>query len=204
MRNVNWRKDFQLVIFSTLLLLPSVSAVADEFGRQGHFEIYTAVQSMNGDTTSTSDFGFRTEIDDDIFYGFGAGVNLTDYFNLNTELLFGSVDVEGTIIDGLATFSVDTDSFLWNLNLDYNILNRRLTPVVSAGVGIFDIDTFSFEQDEEETETDFTYNLAAGVRWDAASGLFVKVLYRWTWIDLDGADDDMQFEGLSVFVGAQF
>ena len=159
---------------------------------------------MNGDTTSTSDFGFRTEIDDDIFYGFGAGVNLTDYFNLNTELLFGSVDVEGTIIDGLATFSVDTDSFLWNLNLDYNILNRRLTPVVSAGVGIFDIDTFSFEQDEEETETDFTYNLAAGVRWDAASGLFVKVLYRWTWIDLDGADDDMQFEGLSVFVGAQF
>jgi opacity protein-like surface antigen len=199
MKNEDFRKKFSAVIFLVLLAALVTSAGAQEFSRSGRLELFGIFQNMNGDTAEFSDFGVRTKFDDCTLYGFGFGINLNDNFNLNTDFLFGTTDVDSTNIGGSLIVSFDADLLFWDFNLDYNILKERLTPVLSAGIGV---STFSYSSYEEEA--DFSYNVGAGVRWDAADNLFIKAMYRWIWTELEFADDNLLFDGLSVSFGLMF
>ena len=194
------KKGLLTILFLVFLVVQAASAGANEFRRAGRVEFFGVAQMMNGDTSTFFDGGISLKFDDTSLYGFGAGFNFTDNFNLNTDFLFGSTDVD--ISDGIDTIRVDGDLVLWNVNLDYSILKERLTPVVSAGIGFFNSGTTNTFPNVDET--DFSYNAGIGVRWDALDNLFFKAMYRWTWTELEDADDSMLFDGLSVFVGLMF
>lgn len=174
---------------------------AQEWNRKGKTDLYGIFQTMGGGNASGS--GYDIDIDDTTVYGFGIGYNLDNHWNINTELLFGSTDLAGTL--GAASDTADADIVLWNVNLDYNILEDRLTPVVSGGIGIMNYNgsgggsVFS----TDFSESNFSYNFGAGLRYDITDNLMLKAMYRITWSEIENAGDT-DFDGVMVSIGYMF
>jgi opacity protein-like surface antigen len=78
----------------------------------------------------------------------------------------------------------------WNDHL--NILKSRLTPLVTGGVG------FIMLTDNGVSETDFSYNLGVGGRWDITASIALRVIYRSTWARLEDSDDPSRFGGVTA------
>lgn len=179
-----------------------VCVAQGDWSRAGRHEIFGAVQTLGSDTVSGSDAGIpiEMEIDSTVLFGLRLGTNITDHWNLNTDLLFGSADLTGRIF----TIPVpgDVDVVFWNVNVDYNFFKHRLTPLVSGGLGLG-----SFSGDwaggGDISETDFTYNFGVGGRWDVSENLAVKLLYRITWTELEDFDT-AQFDGATFNVAYMF
>jgi len=82
-----------------------------------------------------------------------------------------------------------------DVNVDWNILDRDLTPFATAGAGVmlFFLDDFD--------EIDFSYGGGAGLWWDVSDETFVKVWYRAKWFELDRTDDALLLHTFNVSVG---
>jgi len=182
---------FSTIIILSLLAFVMTSSVcsaqyAQGGSRSGRTEIYGILQTLGGFTEKDDD-GDKYGIDDGYVYGVGIGYNINDHINLNTDFAFGSQDV----FDEDETVG-DLDAFLWNVNVDYNILAEPLTPLVSGGIG------FATYSGDGATGTDFTYNLGAGGRWDISDNVFIKATYRMTWFE------DFDQDGIFVGIGYMF
>lgn len=183
-----------LVVFITTPIVCN----AQDWSRKGKGEIFALGQQMTGDTTTG--LGIELEVDDTIVGGFGMGFNFHDHLNLNMDMFFGSTDL---IAKGYgATVKADTDLFGMDVNLDYNILKSRFTPMITAGIGFInfsgDVSGYDFD------ETDFSYNLGAGFRWDITDHFLIKGIYRVTWTELEDTDDSITLDGISLSVGYLF
>jgi len=195
-----WRVT--LLCSSFISLLAVGNCPAQDGMRKGTSELYGIGGYVHGDDFSGSVEGVpvSAQIDGHALYGFGLGHNFDDHFNLNTNLLWGSADVDGRAPG--VDVSGDADVFTWNVNLDYNVFKNAFTPVLSGGIGLInldgDINGVKFD------ETDFAYNLGAGVRWDAENSFFVKAMYTWTWTELEDTDDSILLDGFFLAVGVRF
>ena len=171
------------------------------YSRAGKGELYGLFQISSGSDDAADDSGVTLEFDSSVSGGFGVGVNFTDNINLNLDLIAGVVDFEGAA-NG---FFAEGDAAMLSmfLNLDYNVLPSRLTPVVTAGVGIT-----HFSGDVADTvdisETDFSYAVGGGARWDITDSLFMKFLYRSVWTELDGFSDAHRFDTFNIYFGLMF
>jgi hypothetical protein len=186
-------------VVGALLVTVAVSTARTEerqWSRAYRGELYPIIQVLGGDEITAYDGLVRVETETTPFFGAGMGVNLSDHLNINTELLLGRMDtvqsiplVPGTNADlGLTTW-------LWNANLDYNILKSRLTPLVTGGVGFVKFHSGA----ERRDETHFSYNLGVGGRWDITDRIALRVIYRSTWTTkLEDADDPFQFGGVAA------
>ena len=200
-RIVAARSKLKLILILVTLSLVS-SPHADEFDRGGKGEVYGIIQQLNGDSVTGSAFGISTELelDDTISGGIGFGYNFNNHINLNTDTLFGVTDVNGKARGVM----VEGDTFMWgwNLNLDINVLPTRVTPVITGGVGFIhfngDFEGFTFQ------ETDFSYNLGVGIRWDVTDHFLVKGMYRGFWTELQDTDDQILLDGVNLSVGFAF
>ena len=143
------------------------------------------------------------DMDSTIVYGIGYGYNLTDHWNFNMDLLFGSADADINIIN-VTVETQDMDYIMWDLNLDYNIFKSRLTPLVTAGIGVMDFGIDTTTRVGDVHESNFSYNLGAGVRWDVKDNILLKLIYRSTWTELDDAEDDQRLDGVSFSVAYMF
>ena len=188
-------------IFYTFFILLSVCisvCSADETRRQGKFDITGLVQYMGGDTTHST--AGSVEFDAFAAFGAGFGYNLTERININGDVYLSAVDI--TARSGGLRAKGDATVYGVNINADWNILKNRITPLVCGGMGFLhfsgDIESEGF------SETDFAYNLGAGIRWDINETLFLKGIYRATWTKLEDADDTMLFDGPSISFGATF
>ena len=178
----------------------SIVCNAQEWSRKGKGEIFALVQQMTGDTTTISGFEIEMEADDTIVGGIGVGFNFHDHLNLNMDMFFGSTDL---IVKGYgATVKADTNLLGIDVNLDYNILKSRFTPMITAGIGFinFNGDVVGYDF----TETDFSYNVGAGFRWDITDHFLIKGIYRVTWTELEDTDDSITLDGISLSVGYLF
>jgi len=186
-----------IILSLSVFLLSAGVCPAQEWQRKGKGEFFGAFQLMNGDETRCSEITLK--LDDTALYGFGAGYNLDDHFNLNTDFLFGSTDIKyGYFENELA----DADIFAWDVNLDYNILKERLTPFATVGLGFMNFSGSAYGFDFNET--DFSYNFGAGLRWDVAKNIFLKAMYRWTFTKLKGTRDRILLDSLTVNIGFLF
>lgn len=177
------------------VITPSVCK-AQEWSRKGKGEIFGVIQTMSGDKTTFSGAYYETgEMDDTTAYGFGFGWNLNDHLNLNTDLLFGFTDITQT--RGATTVTSDTDLFIWDINLDYNILKDRLTPMVTGGIGFIRFSGVVYD------EVGFSYNFGAGLRWDVRDNLSIKAMYRGTWTEWEYGDR-MLLDGITVSIACMF
>ena len=183
-----------LVVFITT----SIVCNAQEWSRKGKGEIFALGQQMTGDTTTG--LGIEVEVDDTIVGGFGIGFNFHDHLNLNMDMFFGSTDL---IAKGPGTtVKTDTDLLGMDFNLDYNILKSRFTPMITGGIGFinFSGDFSGYDFDE----TDFSYNLGAGFRWEITDHFLIKGIYRVTWTELEDTDDSIMLDGISLSIGYLF
>lgn len=197
----------QLIIFLSLcFVMTSNLGIAEEWSRKGKGEIYVLGQSLEGDTTTGTIGGLTQviEFDDTIVGGLGFGLNFNDHLNLNTTLFFGSMDMTGRVSD--IQINGDTDLFGWDVNMDINILKTRFTPLLTGGIGyiIFDGSWEGPYGDSDFSETDFSYNLGGGFRWDVHDHFVIKALYKATWTELEDADDNVMFDGISLSIGYVF
>ena len=195
-------KKFSTIIILSLLAFVMTSSIcsAQAGSRSGKSEIYGILQTLGGwsDKESGTILGETVSLeyglDDAFIYGVGIGYNIDDHFNLNTDFAFGTQDVfaefeaVGIVVKGKESATV----FLWNVNLDYNILAEPLTPLVSAGIG------YATYSGSGATGSDFTYNIGGGGRWDISDNFFVKATYRMTWFE------DFDQDGIFVGIGYMF
>ena len=209
-----YTKKFLTIIILSLVAFVLTSDVcsAQGYSRGGKSEIFGLIQMVGGtditfDMYGITDVGF--ELDSTNLYGFGIGWNVTDHWNINTDLLFGSADgdfvISGIKVPGL---SVDADYFLWDINVDYNIFADRLTPLVTAGIGLANIDVSlsasGYGNLVSASETDFSYNVGAGGRWDITDNILIKLVYRVTWTQLKDAEQKQDFSGVALSVAYMF
>lgn len=210
----------RIMMTSTLLLMVMGTGMRaqttgeDEFHRKDPFlegafykvDVYGIYQYLDGDNTSFGDGAAETGISSTHGGGFGLGINLTDHMNVNTEFIFTTFDSDSAI-DAL---DIQLGAFIWNANLDFNLLKSRLTPVISGGLGFFrfdnDTDVFVDGQGNEYTteETNFSWNVGAGLRWDVTNQFLIKAMYRINWTQFTNADDHLELDGLMVGIGATF
>ena len=147
-------------------------------------------------TTPPPDQVFETgdltmQFDDAFVWGFGLGYNLNSHFTVRGEFSFGEPDYAITFnnLEGRGEAFMHAGKF----NLDYNIVRGPLTPFATAGIGYLIIDSGIPSGPTEfwcwydywwgyvcegstptYTETWFTGNAAAGVRWDVNELFFMK------------------------------
>lgn len=189
------------VLFCLLLsfILMYRICYAQEWSRKGKGEIFGLGEYLNGDTTSG--LGLTIELDSAFAGGIGGGYNFNDYINLNTDLLFSSMDITA---EGYGEKLVsDTTVFIWDLNLDINFLKKRFSPLITGGIGLV---TFSGDwgSDFDFNETDFSYNVGGGFRWNITDHFLVKAIYRATWTKLEDADNSLLLDGIAVSIGYTF
>jgi opacity protein-like surface antigen len=195
------------VLIPMMLVLFTTASFADEFSRKGHGEIFLFGQSVSSDEFGGEDSGITIdmETDDTFVGGIGMGFNINDYINVNTGLWYGNTDLlikgsyQGSFI---GEFEEDFNMLGWDLNIDYNILKTRLTPMVTGGIGFVN---FSGDiEDDDISETNFSYNLGVGLRFDITDRLLVKAVYHLIWTELEDADEKTNLDGLRVSIGFIF
>ena len=191
---VRWKWIIAVVLVS---LVGSTGYGQDKpWSRALRGELYPSFQMLSGDTVTAWDGANRVELDEAPTFGAGLGFNFNDHLNLNTEVLFGSMDsTQGSIVTPASHGHQTVGAFLWNVNLDYNILKSRLTPLITGGAGLFRV----HEGEAHICESHAAGNLGAGVRWDMTDSVALRVVYRWIWVqEFAHADDPFEFEGLSA------
>lgn len=155
---------------------------------------------MSGDTTTG--LGIEAEVDDTTVGGLGIGHNFHDHLNLNMDMFFGSTDI---IFKGYGrTLKLDTNLFGMDINLDYNILKGRFTPMITGGIGFINFSADGGTTSSDVSETDFSYNLGAGFRWDVTDHFLIKGIYRLTWTELEDSDGSILLDGVSLSIGYVF
>ena len=198
------KTSFPIIVFFSFFsfLIMSTECKAQDWSRNQKVEIFLQGQFLDGDEVSADDFeGVRIEVDDTITIGLGVGFNFNNYLNLNTNLFYGSPDIDGKL-RGHKIVSDDVNMFGWDVNLDYNILKSRFTPMVTGGIGLF-----YFDGDVEGNDFDevtFSYNLGAGFRWDVTNHILIKALYRATWTEIEDTDSHLRLDGINLIIGYIF
>jgi opacity protein-like surface antigen len=163
-----------------------------EWSRAYRTEVHPIVQVLSGDETTGYDGPIKLETGTTPVFGAGMGLNLSDYLNVNTEFLMGRMDTVQSmpLVPGTEE-SRGLNTWLWDINLDYNILKGRLAPLVTGGVGLMNF----HNHDENRDETHFSYNLGVGARWDITDRIALRVIYRALWTTkLEEAGDPFQFD----------
>ncbi|MFC1792350.1 porin family protein [Planctomycetota bacterium] len=208
--NVQTAKFSTITIISLLVFTMTASICsAEEYSRKGKSELFGTIQKMSSEEVEypfTHILPVKLDVDSTTVYGFGYGQNLTDNWNINMDLLFGYADTDVKIVQNatdVTVGSVEMDYILWDLNVDYNIFKSRFTPLITGGIGFMDysIDTNTTGVGEVN-ESNFSYNLGAGVRWDVLDNLLLKVIYRSTWSEFD--DNDQRYDGVSLSFAYMF
>ena len=132
-------------------------------------------------------------------FGFAVGYSLSERLNINADISQAKAQYTGV----WGPNNVHGKGKLWlgNLNVDYSILKRHFTPYVSAGIGYLHFnpnvpsgDTTDYawwnewwgvSGDSSTTPThtagSFTWNAAAGLRWDKSESFFLKASCQLIW-----------------------
>jgi opacity protein-like surface antigen len=210
---IHTKKYSSIVIISlfAFILTPTICN-AQEYSRRGKSEIFGIIQTVDSmdvkyDYLGWGNIGFV--FDSTNIYGIGFGTNATDHWNVNLDFLYGNTDAK-LAISGMPSsfYSYDTDYFLFNLNVDYNILPDRFTPLLTAGVGIAKIDMevkqFGYGYNLSASESNFSYNVGAGGRWDITDNILIKLIYRVTWTQLEDANDKQDLSGVALSIAYMF
>jgi opacity protein-like surface antigen len=175
------------------IVVSTANAVDKEWSRAGRLEAFPLIQFMGNNEGPWHDGVAEGEIESTVLFGGGVGFNLNDHLNVHGDLQIGRTELMLHPV-GLPDNQYEEGATVWfgDINLDYNILKSRLTPLVTGGIGFA-----KWRNHEISTgEIHWAANAGAGVRWDINDNLALRVTYRSTWTELHNADDTLQFSGV--------
>jgi opacity protein-like surface antigen len=158
--------------------------------------------------------GSKVEFDDDygvsFTFGYRANPHLEfqfalDYADTDYSVLLVTADSNG-VPTGTLTGSGEMESFTPRANVQWNLLDRPVTPFLMGGIGYAFIDTnipngrpqtgcwydpwYGYLcQTVQPTKSveEFTYQVGIGGRFDISSSLSLRVAYERHWIDISTA-----------------
>mgnify|MGYP000594066474 CR=1 FL=1 len=204
-----------LVLISCVLALLSLSfsgeSQAKQTRRDGKWE--ASFQLLNSLSTDISgENGSSVDIDSDIGWGFTLGYNVNPHVLVNFEFSSTSPKYDATLIneDSDDTYNIKHSMDLYNsqFNVVYNFMSEQFTPFVQAGLGWSYLDSNVADgppgtvcwwdpwwgyicegYQDTYSDTRFSYNVAAGVRYELDNSLFFRASYQQNWVDLSNSDD---------------
>lgn len=192
-----------LLLAGTTTFVSAGPSLLDEFSRKGRVEIYGFGEYLTGwEETTFLNRTLSLQFDSTFGGGLGFGLPLGEHLNLSTDLFFSRVGVSGWSSRGTRAEG-DANLLRWNVNLDYHILKRRLTPLLTGGAGIVHFNG-DFGAGAEFSETDLTWGVGAGGRWDITDHWFIRAVYRVNWTSLQDSDHLTLFHSVALGVGYAF
>lgn len=216
------------LIALVIALSPAPEVRAAESDRTGKWDLLLELNDVAGKTISF-DGGTSARTKNSVGFGLGLAYNFNEHWALGGDIVWNSIDYDATIYPAPgnpgAPFSgsgtADTSTF--NINGTYNILATALTPFVTGGIGATYIDTniptgpavpvcwwypwwgyYCGGVVPTKTDTVFTYNVGAGVRWDITRGFFMRGLVSRQWFDIGGAAGTPGFTSYRLDAGFRF
>lgn len=192
------------------VLLPQARAQNSPFqvsDRAQRVELYGIGQYLHSeDITYNGPTGdLKVKMDDTGLGGFGLAYHFSEFFSIRGDFMFGNATFSGNLpVETGGTIAVKQDAFIQTgrLNVDYNIINRRLTPFVTAGIGYQYLETELHNAPSQTVcwwdpwwgwscqttkpsawETDFTWNAGVGFRWNITDNLVVKAMGGGNWLE---------------------
>jgi opacity protein-like surface antigen len=223
-KNQSYSKSMAVVLTLASTLLPAMAQIpwaTEPLSRMGRTEIYGIGQYLHSDDINFNGPSgtVKTKMDDTGLGGFGIAFHFNDFLSIRSDFMFGNATFRTDVpLETGGTVGFKQDAFIstGRVNLDYNIINRRLTPVVSAGIGYQYLETelenappvntcwwdpwwgwICYSGHPHAWETDFTWNVAAGVRWNITDNLIVKAMAGANWLEYSGASGiTTQIEGI--------
>lgn len=210
-------------------LLLSGSALALQDSSRGEsWEATFRILNVTGDSYQGEN-GSKAETDSDVGWGFGFGFNVNENLSFAGNFNWVDQDYEAVYTPGngniMSPISVDgtLETSTLNFNGTYNILRKAFTPFVTAGIGATYIDTnipdgpaypvcwwdpwygqYCGYSVPTKDETDFSYNIGAGLRWDVVDNFFIKASANRLWIDAGGNIGKPSFISYGVDFGLRF
>lgn len=204
-----------LVLLSILALLAlsySVDSNAKYTKRDGKWESsFQLLNSLSTDFDGKN--GSGVEIDSDIGWGFTLGYNVNPHILVNYQFSVTTPDYDATLTseDNDRTIHIkrDMDVYESQFNVVYNLMTEQFTPFVQAGLGWSYLDSnvakgqassvcwwdpwtgrliCDYYQNTYD-DTRFSYNVAAGVRYELNNNMFFRASYKQNWIDMSHSDD---------------
>lgn len=225
---MNFHPRFRHGRAGAILLLAGFTATApaqipmatEPIERSAKVELYGLGQYLHSeDFEVRGPYGdLKLEMDDTGLGGFGFAYHANPFLSVRAEFMFGGATFRSQVptrTGGSTELEMDAFLHTGRLNLDYNIINRRLTPFLTAGIGYQYLETeiktappvtvcwwdpwWGWVCDTDyprASEWDFTWNVGAGVRWDITDSLFVKVQVGANWLQYSGSSSiTTQLEG---------
>jgi opacity protein-like surface antigen len=211
-----------LALAGMLLPVPAqIPMATDPLSRAGKTEFYGIGQYLHSsDITFDGPYGdIKTKMDDTGLGGFGAAYHFNDFFSLRADFMFGGATFSADVptSEG-STMAIKQDALIQTgrLNVDWNMINRRITPFVTVGIGYQYMETelenappvggwyydpwygYVYYYDHPVAwQTDFTWNAGVGFRWNVTDTLFIKASANATWLEYSGAKGiTTQLEGI--------
>lgn len=196
-----------------LLLAASLSSASAQipwatevFSRQNKMDIYGVGQYLHqGDSTFPGPFGGTPtlKLEDTGLGGAGFAFHFNDFFAFHTDFMLGPATLRAENPGGgSSTFGENAFLQSGRFNIDYNIINRRLTPFITAGIGYQylqveqDVSGYYYYEHNYYSQANFTWNAGAGIRWNITDNLFVKLTGGAQWLEYHDAHNVItQIEG---------
>jgi opacity protein-like surface antigen len=208
------RKTAASLLALGLLSCGTAALAADSFGRTGKVELSGGGQYLFGDRVTIPGYGVRLDIDNTFLGGIGVTYHFNDHLALGFDFGLGLTDVVSRGNEYL--LNQDTVVVSGMVNLEYNVLSTPLTPMIQAGVGFMNwSDTVPEYQEygcgiftegcsSTYSETNFSWKIGAGLRWDITDHFVMKLVGGVAWSELNGSDRPLQFGFLSLSIGGAF
>ncbi len=216
-----------IAMASSLLVSAHAQALSDSY-RSQNWEASFRVSNTEGDRYK-GDSGSVAETDASVGWGLGLGYNVNENFAVSGSFNWADVDYKANIIpaagNGSAAFDINgtLQTSTLNINGTYSFLRKSLTPFVTGGIGASYIDTnipngppvpvcwydpwygyYCGSVIPTKDETNFSYNVGAGLRWDVVDNFFIKATANKLWIEASGNIGHPDFLSYSVDFGFMF
>jgi len=199
-----------------LLMIFSSVAMAQSYGsREGRWEGSFLVNYQNGQDESYQS-GSAIDIDSVAGWGFTFGWNWTSKVNLSYSFMVNKPDYSAVIVpDGGVPQTIDHElsKYSNHFNATYNFLDGDFTPfVIGSNVadGLPEVGCWwdpwwgyiCYQDWDTYSETEFTYKLGAGFRWDFDSSMFTRAAYTREFVSVKGGD--LNFDMATLEIGWMF
>jgi opacity protein-like surface antigen len=179
-----------------------IPMATEEFSRQNKVDVYGIGQYLHqGDAEFDSPFGTtKLHLEDTGLGGFGLAYHFNDFLAIHGDFMLGPATFKVSE-PNIPSYELGDNGFIQSgrINVDYNIINRRLTPFITAGIGwqYMEVEQDYYHYDpyhhhgyyyyDYYSETDFTWNVGAGIRWNITDNLFIKVTGGAQWLTYQDA-----------------
>ncbi len=174
----------------------------EEFSRQNKFDVYGTGQYLH--QTDAEFSRTKLHLGDTGLGGVGMAFHFNDFLAVHGDFMLGPANFTVHQPDG-TSYELGHDGLVQSgrFNIDYNIINRRLTPFITAGIGYqyMQVDQnfgpyygghyyyYHDYYDHYYSEVDFTWNVGAGIRWNITDNLFIKLTGGAQWLQYEDADN---------------